>query len=732
MSGVEAFRYRAFISYSHRDSGWAAWLHGALESYRIAGDLAGRSTVAGPIPKTLRPVFRDREDFAAGHSLTEQTLAALQASECLIVLCSPHAALSPYVNEEIRVFKTLGRGARVIPVIVAGQPGAGPNDCFPPALRQNFGPDGAPAESAEPIAADARAQGDGRERAKLKIIAAMLGVGLDEIVRRADQARRRRNRIWGALAGALVSLAVAAGGSGAYAWQQLKTNEAFLNATLQTATEIVETAVTQAERHNVPRTATLELLRRAERLFADMSRLGRSTPELRYRRATMLIAFARNYAILGDTEKQRERITEAHALMLALVAEFGSRTAYQADLAVTHSELANVLMAQGSLADALEHYRACLTIMLRLTAAEPGNAGWQRDVATSQVMVAVVLITQGKLAEALEMLHASLAIRERLAAAYPNDAGTLLRLSASHAMACFVTRTQGRVSEALDSCRASLTLRERVVAGDPQNLAFQAELALAHQQMGIVLAALGDRQGAIASQRAGLAIWARLAAADPNNAGWQNSVAGAHDSLGRQLAEQGQHEDALVNLRASLAIMLRLTAADPRHIGWRRDLAVVHGRIGVSLQALGRVDEALASLGAALTVFERLAATDPSNTLWQHDLFVAYAKLAEISVENGRPVEARGHFRAALSIIERLVAKDPTNSEWQIDLIDANLALARLGDEAPRRFALVVKALHALAVRGPLLPEQARSLAEAEAELRKADSQEVTRPGQAA
>ena len=27
------YRYRAFISYSHRDSGWADWLHRALESY---------------------------------------------------------------------------------------------------------------------------------------------------------------------------------------------------------------------------------------------------------------------------------------------------------------------------------------------------------------------------------------------------------------------------------------------------------------------------------------------------------------------------------------------------------------------------------------------------------------------------------------------------------------------------------------------------------------------------
>jgi hypothetical protein len=73
-------KYRAFLSYSHRDMAWAKWLHAALEGYRIDKDLVGRETPAGPVPQTLRPIFRDREDFSAGHSLTAQTLAALEAS----------------------------------------------------------------------------------------------------------------------------------------------------------------------------------------------------------------------------------------------------------------------------------------------------------------------------------------------------------------------------------------------------------------------------------------------------------------------------------------------------------------------------------------------------------------------------------------------------------------------------------------------------------------------------
>ena len=37
-----AFKYRAFISYSHADTPWAKWLHRALENFRIDKDLAGR------------------------------------------------------------------------------------------------------------------------------------------------------------------------------------------------------------------------------------------------------------------------------------------------------------------------------------------------------------------------------------------------------------------------------------------------------------------------------------------------------------------------------------------------------------------------------------------------------------------------------------------------------------------------------------------------------------------
>jgi len=263
-----AFKYRAFISYSHADTAWAKWLHRALETVVIDKDLVGRETATGAIPKALRPIFRDRDDFTAGHTLSEQTLAALDASHALIVICSPAAAKSTYTNEEVRLFKSRHPDRPVVPLIVDGKPGDAELECFPAALRFKLDAEGKITdESVELLAADVREEGDGKQLALAKLVAGLLGLSSDDVFRRAERERRRQGRMRNGIVAVLAILTVAATGSAAYAWQQLKTNEAFLTATLKTATEIVGTAVTQAEQYGVPRTATLALLTKAEGLF---------------------------------------------------------------------------------------------------------------------------------------------------------------------------------------------------------------------------------------------------------------------------------------------------------------------------------------------------------------------------------------------------------------------------------------------------------------------------------
>lgn len=91
-------KYRAFLSYSHADTGVAMRVHRRLEGFHIDKVLVGRVTPTGPIPKALQPIFRDRNDFDAGSSLGPETGAALDNAAALVLLASPHAVRSKYVK----------------------------------------------------------------------------------------------------------------------------------------------------------------------------------------------------------------------------------------------------------------------------------------------------------------------------------------------------------------------------------------------------------------------------------------------------------------------------------------------------------------------------------------------------------------------------------------------------------------------------------------------------------
>ena len=116
------FRYKAFISYSHLDENWARWLQRALENYRIPKVMVGKRTGFGEIPARLGSVFRDREDLSSAASLTDSVQHELSSAETLVVICSPAAAQSHWVKEEVRAFKKLGRADRIYALIVDGDP----------------------------------------------------------------------------------------------------------------------------------------------------------------------------------------------------------------------------------------------------------------------------------------------------------------------------------------------------------------------------------------------------------------------------------------------------------------------------------------------------------------------------------------------------------------------------------------------------------------------------------
>ncbi len=209
-------RYWAFISYSQRDARWADWLHKAIETYRFPRGLAGRHIGAITIPHRLFPVFRDQDELPSAGDLSQKIREALEASHALVVICSPNAVASRWVNEEIRLFKAMGRGGQIFPIIVDGEPNAsdrplsGLIECFPPALRFGVAADGTLSDRrSEPLAADAREGRGGRTNAFLRLIAGIAGVGFDDLRRRED-VRARRRRLTFAAASVAAALCVGA------------------------------------------------------------------------------------------------------------------------------------------------------------------------------------------------------------------------------------------------------------------------------------------------------------------------------------------------------------------------------------------------------------------------------------------------------------------------------------------------------------------------------------------
>ena len=370
------------------------------------------------MPKSLRPIFRDREDFPGGRTLTDATVAALDASAALIVVCSPVAATRPAVNEEVRLFRSRHPDRPVIPVIVDG---TWP-DNFPPALRFALAADGSVTDRPISILGpDLRDAADGRTLGLAKTIAGLTGLDTDDVFRRAERARRRRMKITAAVAGFCLLLAVLAGASAVYAWRQLKTNEAFLSATLKRATDIVNNAVALAEKYGVPRSATLTLLSIAEGSFDDMARYGTPTLELQYQKASMRIQFAHNYAMLGDTGKQLAHAQDAYHLLAGLAAARPDNNGYQDSLAAAFDEIGNVQAARGDLPAALISYRQSLAIRKRLAQSRPESAGLQLDLATSHEMVGNAEMAGGDLPAALKSFLDSLAVRQRNSQSGPGN-----------------------------------------------------------------------------------------------------------------------------------------------------------------------------------------------------------------------------------------------------------------------------------------------------------------------
>lgn len=227
--------YRAFFSYSRADDGLADWLWGYLDKYRVPPGLLASGQPLRPPVQNLHPIFRDRFDLSAGGNLSLRLQSALERSDNLIVLCTPDSAKSAWVEHEVQTFLRTGKESSIFPVIAAGEPeSADPStECFPPSLRGR-GILAADLREASTTRALSRRVGDGRELGALKVVAGILGIDFDQIIRREHRRQLNRSSILIATVGLTTALAAAALllayiAIGSFSWNQVNLEEAFVS-----------------------------------------------------------------------------------------------------------------------------------------------------------------------------------------------------------------------------------------------------------------------------------------------------------------------------------------------------------------------------------------------------------------------------------------------------------------------------------------------------------------------
>jgi len=669
-----SFHYRAFLSYSHRDTTWARWLHSALEGYRVEKDLVGRETPVGPIPASLRPIFRDREDFSAGHSLTEQTSGALEGSQFMIVLCSPNSAKSLYVNEEIRRFKAMGRGDFVIPVIVEGEPGDPERECFPAALRFKVDSDGALTdEHEEPIAADARPQGDGKDGAKHKLVAGMLGLGLDDIMHRAERARRRRMRNWVAAMGVTTAMF-----AGLTVWAEINRREA--NVQRQHAVDALTAASKTAN------TLTFGLAKE----FRDSAGVPAALVKNMLDRALQL---EQQLAAAGQTS-----------------------TEMQHSEAGTYLEAGLTLTAIGDRQGAFNAENRARQIFETLLAQNPGDTEWEPDLALSYMRMGDILLNGGKRDEALADFNKALALRQKFADKEPDDTVSQDGLAIAEAKIGDVASADGRYDDAVAAYDKSVAITQKLADHHPSPR-WQRELATCYERLGGALERQGKHDAALADFQKRLEIAQKLVDSDPNNTEWQRDLGIAHGKIGDVLLATNKPDEALVSLRQWLAIAQKLAASDQGNDTWQRDVAIADYKIADALIASKNANDAVASYQKGLDIEEKLAAADPGNTDWQRDLFLTYDRISGVLSSEGKRDEARAAMLKAEPICIKLAAIVPDNPYWQFETALVSWTLAELGDNKAGRIPAIVVTLTKMKNQNQLSPAQAELLTDAQAAL---------------
>ena len=682
-------KYRAFISYSHRDSRWASWLHGSLEKYRPPKQLIGTVTERGEVPKRLMPIFRDRDELPSATDLGALINSALEGSAAQIVICSPTAAKSKWVNEEILAFKRLGREDRIFCLIVDGEPnatdmpGREEEECFAPALRFRLGSDGElSAVRTEPIAADARPGKDGKSNAKLKLISGVLGVGFDMLRRREQQ---RRNRRLVAFSSAAAAGMVITSGLATYALiergaAQRQTVRA--EAEAKTAKETTRFLV-DLFRISDPSEARGNTVTAREMLDKGAARIDQELAKEPAIQATLKDTLGTVYMGLGLYGQARPLLDGA------LATRKRSGGAEPVELSETLNHHGELLNWQGDYAAAEKNYRE----VLQLLAQEPDGRRKQEAVAQAQYGLGMVLAQKGRGAEAQASLSEALAQRRALYGEVNDDTALTLKELA------FVIDQNGDLKAAIPLMAEAVAVERGLRGGAPHPALAEAinDMAVLQidndqpdeaerlmvESLAMYRRLYGEKHADIAMGLTNLAlIYWRKGDLDRAETTYREAYAMQRQLLGENHAdvafslgkiafvqyEKGHTREGLATLQESLHMYQRLFPGD------HPDVARTMNLVGYWLMLDGDYGAADRAVQTALAMRRRLF--DAKHP----DIASSLLQLAMLEVATGKFAEAERDAREAREIYT--AAFSPTHLTAALAASVEGAALTGLGDYA--------------------------------------------------
>jgi hypothetical protein len=499
-SGVARAGYRAFISYSHRDAAFAARLHRRLEGYVLPKRLgAGRR---------LTPIFKDREELPAAHDLSAQVRAALAVSDCLIVVCSPDAAASPWVGREIELFRELQPDRPILAALVRNEPAG----AFPPALI---------VDGAEPLAADFRKAGDGARLALLKLIAGIAGLGVDQLVQR--DAQRRSRGVMAVTAGSMIGM-LAMGGVAALAFSA----RAEADRQRVQAEELVEAIVSDI-RENLKGAGNLKVRsainRQALAYYArqDLKRLSSSSLQ---KRARLLHALGEDDIDRGAPDLAQQSLDEAYRVTSTLI----RKSPNDPDVVWTHSQS---LYWAGRLADLRQQTASAKSWWLdyqrlatRLGELEPGAKRSLAEAAYAQNTLCSLAVRREKLGPAA-LTHCQAAIDKRTLALArdPSDRALLFDLSTDWAWMADAHKLVRDLNAARTARQRQIQLLDQLISDDPNNATFIENRAGAQMAMATLSYLQKDYAGSLRLSRQARDVFLSLSTRDPANALWSEQIA---------------------------------------------------------------------------------------------------------------------------------------------------------------------------------------------------------------